>query len=316
MTKSSGTILDGGSGPEGRGAGMELRSGKNDELSVALEALRERPVVTESRDYARRWERAGKRGASVRGKVFGAAGAIAACAVAGFLLMTLPRSFELRHSPEREVIETTFGDTRALGLTDGSRIVLDRNSRLRVVYTGSGRDIDLLEGQARFEVAKDAHRPFRVHTKSAEVVAVGTTFEVSTQPARTTVTLLEGRVNVRTISATELVQPRVEALAPGQQLEIAADGALVDHQDVNVENVTAWERGTLVIDDAPLHEALEQMNRYSSTHIVVLGGPALQTRRVSGVFRIGDVETEALVLQKYFGLKESSRSELEIVLAR
>jgi transmembrane sensor len=123
-------------------------------------------------------------------------------------------------------------------------------------------------------------------------------------------------VNVRTISTTELVQPRVEALAPGQQLEIAADGALVNHQGVNVENVTVWERGTLVIDDAPLHEALEAMNRYSSTRIVVLGGPELQTRRISGVFRVGDVETEALVLQKYFRLEETSRSAAQIVLAR
>jgi transmembrane sensor len=287
---------------------------KNDELSVALEALRDRPIVTESRDYARRWEHARKGVVRARGVVFGVAGALAGCAIAIVAFTTLPLTFQLRHAVKQELIETPFGDTRALGLEDGSRIVLDRNSRLRVAYTRSGRDIDLLAGQARFEVAKDANRPFRVHTKSADVVAVGTTFEVSTQPARTTVTLLEGRVNVRTISATELVQPRVEVLAPGQQLEIAADGALVDHQAVNVENVTAWERGTLVIDDAPLHEALDQMNRYSSTRLVVQGGPALLTRRVSGVFRVGDVETEAVVLQKYFGLEEASRSEREIVL--
>jgi transmembrane sensor len=289
---------------------------KNDELSVALEGLRDRPIVTESRDYARRWEYARKRVVTARGVVFGVAGSLTACAIAIVAFTTLPLSLPLHHAAKKELIETAFGDTRALGLEDGSRIVLDRNSRLRVAYTGSGRDIELLAGQARFEVAKDAKRPFRVHTKSADVVAVGTTFEVSTQPARTTVTLLEGRVNVRTISGTELEQPRVEVLAPGQQLEIAADGVLVDHQAVNVENVTAWERGTLVIDDAPLHEALDQMNRYSSTRIVVQGAPALQTRRVSGVFRVGDVETEALVLQKYFGLKEASRSESEIVLAR
>ena len=289
---------------------------KNDELSVALEALRDRPIVTESRDYARRWEHARKRAVTVRGVVFGVAGGLAACALAIVAFTTLPLSLRLHPAAKKELVESSFGDTRALGLEDGSRIVLDRNSRLRVAYTGAGRDIDLLAGQARFEVARDAGRPFRVHTKSAEVVAVGTTFEVSTQPTRTTVTLLEGRVNVRPISATELAQPRVQVLAPGQQLEIAADGALVDHRAVNVENVTAWERGTLVIDDAPLHEALEEMNRYSSTRLVVQGGPALQTRRISGVFRVGDVETEALVLQKYFGLKETSRSGSEIVLAR
>jgi hypothetical protein len=37
---------------------------------------------------------------------------------------------------------------------------------------------------------------------------------------------------------------------------------------------------------------------------------------VSGVFRVGDVETEALVLRKYFGLRETARSEHEIVLTR
>ncbi len=62
-----------------------------------------------------------------------------------------------------------------------------------------------------------------------------------------------------------------------------------------------------------LREALAAINRYSTTRIVILGEP-LQSRRVSGVFRIGDVETEAGALQRYFGLKEASRSKGEIVL--
>jgi ferric-dicitrate binding protein FerR (iron transport regulator) len=45
-------------------------------------------------------------------------------------------------------------------------------------------------------------------------------------------------------------------------------------------------------------------------------GTALQARKVSGVFRSGDVDTEAVVLEKYFGLKEVSRSERQIVLER
>jgi len=65
----------------------------------------------------------------------------------------------------------------------------------------------------------------------------------------------------------------------------------------------------------PLPEALSQMNRYSVTQIVV-SGQDLQTRRVSGVFRVGDVETEALALQRYFNLREVSHSDREIVLQR
>jgi transmembrane sensor len=287
---------------------------KSDDLSVALESLRDRPIVTESRDYARRWEEASARAASVRGRLLGAAGAlVAACAIASFALFIF---YGTLHSTKKGLVQTAVDETLAVSLDDGSRIVLDRSSRLRVAYASTARDIELLDGQAHFEVAKDAHRPFRVHTKSAEIVAVGTTFDVTALPSRTKVTLIEGRVNVSAISAPPLVQVRVKALTAGEQLEITADGQLLDTPGVNIENVTAWRRGMVVIDDQPLPEALEVMNRYSPIHIVVQGGPALQSRRVSGVFRVGDVETEAIVLQKYFGLREAARSEREIVLAR
>ena len=287
---------------------------KRDELSVALEALRDRPIVRESRDYALRWEQTRAHAASVRGKVFRAAGAlVAACAIAGFGLFVLHQTV---HSTRKGLIETAAGQTLAVALEDGSRIVLDRSSRLRVAYTSTGRDLELLDGQARFEVAKDVHRPFRVHTNSAVVVAVGTTFDVAALPSRTKVTLIEGRVNVSALSAPRLVEVPVKVLNAGEQLEVTADGEVLEHEAVNVENVTAWQRGMVVIDDQPLPEALEVMNRYSPIHIVVQGGPALQSRRVSGVFRVGDVETESIILQKYFGLRETGRSESEIVLAR
>jgi transmembrane sensor len=292
-----------------------MKSFKNDELSVALEALRDRPIVSESRDYAHRWERTRARVESIRGKVFRAAGGVAAvCALATVAFFMLPGVPQ--HRTKQGLVETPVSETLAVALEDGSHIVLDRSSRLRVAYTSTGRDVELLEGQAHFEVAKDAHRPFRVHTKSAEVVAVGTTFDVSALPSSTKVTLIEGRVNVSTTSDRSAAEPHVKVLSPGQQLEITADGQLLDNESVNVENVTAWQRGVVVIDDEPLPEALEVMNRYSPTHIVVQGGPALQARRISGVFRVGDVETEALVLQKYFGLRETGRSSTQIVLAK
>jgi transmembrane sensor len=286
---------------------------RSDELSVALEALRNSPVVIESRNYARRWERARARRASLRGVMFGPTGAIAAaCVTVCIAIVALPRAVK---QPTSNLIETGTTATRTLALDDGSRIVLDRNSRLRVAFTNSDRDVELLDGQARFEAAKDAHRPFRVRTKSAEVVAIGTMFDVATLPMRTTVTLIEGRVNVRTITGTPQGESRVEALTPGQQLGITGDGQLLDKKMVQVENVTAWQRGTIVIDDAPLPEALAAMNHYSMTHIVVLD-PTLQSRRVSGTFRIGDVETETIALRRYFGLHETSRSGREIVLER
>jgi transmembrane sensor len=230
------------------------------------------------------------------------------CVVACFV-------FGIPRMGPKTVFATGVGETRPLVLDDGSRILLDTQSRLRVVFTAGARDIELLEGQAHFEVAKDTRRPFRVRTGSAEVVAVGTRFDVATLPARTTVTLIEGRVNVRTLPSAAHSEPQVAAMVPGQQLGITSDGQLLDQQVVKIENVTAWQRGTIVLDDVPLPDALAAMNRYSATQIVI-PAPWLQSRRVSGVFRVGDVETEALALQRYFGLRETSHSDREIVLGR
>ena len=280
---------------------------QRDELSVALEGLRHRPVVTESRDYAQRWQRS----ASRRRRVFGPIGALVIVGIAAgfgcFQLLVLKGS--------KDNIATLVGETRAVDLEDGTRMVLDTGSRVKVSFSDTARDIELLEGQAHFEVAPEARRPFRVHTRTVEVVAVGTAFDVAALPSRTTVTLLEGRVNVRAISGTAVASARVAMSNPGEQWGIDSAGQLLGEKEVKIASVTAWQRGNVVIDDAPLADALGIMNRYSNTHIVVRGS-ALQSRHVSGVFRIGDVETEALVLERYFGLKEISHSNDEIVLER
>jgi transmembrane sensor len=286
---------------------------ERDELSTALEGLRDRPLVAESRDYARRWERSRARSASVRGVMLKSGGAIAVACLLAYMASTILPSGLI--PPAVQVIATNVADRRTVTLSDNSRLVLDVSSQVRIAFTDTARDLELLEGQAHFEVAKDARRPFRVRTKAAEIVAVGTTFDVAALPVETTVTLIEGRVNVRAISGTPHADGGTQLLTPGQQLGISADGRLLSTRAVKVESVTAWQRGTVVIDDMPVQEALAVMNRYSKQHIVVLG-TSVRTRKVSGVFRSGDVDTEAIVLEKYFGLKEVSRSEQEIVLER
>jgi transmembrane sensor len=285
---------------------------ERDELSTALQELRHRPMVTQSRGYARRWERSSERAASLRVVMFVSAATIAAAGMLAYLAFSMVST---RQGVPAEIIETRIGETRAVMLSDGSRLVLDTTSRARIAFTWAARDIELLEGQAHFEVAKDRVRPFRVRTGSAEVVAVGTLFDVAASSGRTTVTLIEGRVNVRSIAGTRQAKAKLEVMRPGQQLGVSSDGRFLGAKTVNVENVTAWQRGAIVIDDLPLPEALGVMNRYSAQHIVVSGAD-LQSHRVSGVFRIGDVETETVVLEKFFGLREVSRSEHEIDLQR
>jgi transmembrane sensor len=270
------------------------------ELAAALEALRSRPVVSESREQARLWTRRRR----LRRLWLPVLGAATVLVLLGLGLSYLPRT------PAATELVTAIGETRSVTLEEGSRIVLDARSRIRVRLGVHAREIELLDGQAQFEVAHDRERPFRVRTGQCEIVAVGTRFTVARLPASTTVTLIEGQVQVRTLAAGA---SRLPVLAPGQQLQIASDGQLLDEKPVELESVTAWQRGSIVLDDLPLTDALAVLNRYSATQIVIHGA-LLQDRRISGVFRAGDVDTEALVLKRYFGLKESSRSVSLIVL--
>jgi transmembrane sensor len=287
---------------------------KSNDLDVwrALERLRNRPVVAESRDYARRWSRSYARSQSARRIVFGRPGAVAALCMAVALLAVIPVSVS---PPRNDLIETGSLEMRTDVLPDGSTVMLNTNSRLRVDFKPESRDIELLEGEAHFEVAKNPQRPFRVRAGAAEIVAVGTVFDVSERATKTTVTLIEGRVDVHSIADTGTDGPVIDTLSPAQQLAVAGDGRILGKTVAQVANVTAWQHGTVNLDDIPLAEALDQVNRYSAGKITV-ADPSLAGMRISGVFRIGDTEAFVAALERYFGLKANWRPDRSVTLER
>jgi len=94
------------------------------------------------------------------------------------------------------VYSTAPGERRTLTLTDGSTVELNARSRIRVAYSSTGRDVELLEGQALFKVARSPSRPFVVHSGDSSVRAVGTQFDVNRSHGAMIVTVVEGRVAV------------------------------------------------------------------------------------------------------------------------
>ena len=91
---------------------------------------------------------------------------------------------------------TDIGERRSITLADGSTVDLNARSKLRIEFSKNERRVELLEGQALFQVAKDHSRPFIVASGEATVRAVGTQFDVYRKAGGTTVTVLEGRVAV------------------------------------------------------------------------------------------------------------------------
>jgi len=101
------------------------------------------------------------------------------------------------------------GEQRSIALADGSIIDLNARSRIRVRLSKDERDVELLQGQALFHVAKDNSRPFVVRSDTTVVRAVGTEFDVYRKKNGTVITVLEGRVVVESpYAATDQLSPR------------------------------------------------------------------------------------------------------------
>jgi len=125
---------------------------------------------------------------------------------------------------QRNTYSTDIGEQRSIVLNDGSTIELNSRTRVRVRFSDAERDVDLLDGQALFRVAKNPARPFIVHSGSARVRAVGTQFDVYKRTSGTTVTVVEGRVAVTPdpYSASPPLRERVEG--PGVRTPLALSG--------------------------------------------------------------------------------------------
>lgn len=235
---------------------------------------------------------------------------VTAAAAATAAAVVLPRVDDWRG-----VYHTRKGQQRQVILSDGSRLMLDTDTRLRVSFSDAERRLTLERGQAHFKVAKDAARPFRVFVGDDEVRAVGTAFDVRKDGAGCKVTLEEGIVAVYRAGAPKVDGVRAPAavLKPGQQARLAP-AVPVQVASVDLDRVQAWRYGRLVFDSAPLGEAVDDINRYGGRQ-VVLSDPALANIKVSGVFHTTDPDAFVEAITAAFPVKLASEDSRELVLA-
>jgi transmembrane sensor len=204
---------------------------------------------------------------------------------------------------------TDVGGQRLEVLADGSRVRLNTDSKVVVDFGSETRRVRLVRGEAFFEVAHDAARPFVVAADGAEVRALGTKFDVRRNGDSVRVVLLEGRVQVR---REGVVEARV--LTPNQAVTVSAAGVSAPVA-ANAEVAAGWTTGRLTFTGAPLREAIGEVNRYSVRKIVLDAPASLAEARVSGQFVAGDTEAFVAGVQAVYGLRVVSRTDREIRLA-
>jgi len=208
---------------------------------------------------------------------------------------------------------TAIGEQRSVTLADGSVVILNTDSKVRVEWNKTERLIELVRGEGQFHVAKNPDRPFLVSTNYATVKAIGTVFNVRKERAGTQVVVLEGRVKLTAAtSAATLAQTRGKnqraAERPtdtGVSFELAAGrrAAVTSHgidPDIgpSVESVAAWTQRRLIFRDQRLEDVVSEFNRYRTQPMVVDDGQ-LANLRISGVFELGDADSLLVYLKSF-----------------
>ena len=201
---------------------------------------------------------------------------------------------------------TDVGEQRTARLDDGSTIVLNTGTELRVELSERQRAVHLLKGEALFNVASDPLRPFRVLSDHTVAQAIGTSFVVRRQAGQTIVTVIEGQVAVASGSNHN------EQLAAGVRARVAND--VIETAPVaNPVAVTAWRSGRLIFDGETLAEAVAEFNRYNKVQIVVEDAQ-LAAERVSGVFDAHQPQSLVLFLERSGAIEPAIADGGRIVL--
>jgi transmembrane sensor len=209
-----------------------------------------------------------------RAVLMGAAAACVAAAVTG--------TAAVRHLLAEEAYATNIGEAKEIALSDGSLVTLNTNTRITVRYTKALRQIMLLQGEALFDVAKNARRPFIVLAHDTQVRAVGTSFTVKLLPQQVVQVLVrEGVIEIRRPDVPEAPPVRLAAnnmaLAP-----VKAPISTAPMPNLQVSRNLAWRQGRIDFDNETLADAAREFGRYSDIQIRM--APGLEGQTVTGLF--------------------------------
>lgn len=204
---------------------------------------------------------------------------------------------------ESAVYRTDRGKHELVSLPDGSQVRIGARSSVAVNYTDEGRYLVLEGGEAFFEVAHDANRPFIVQAGSVSVRAVGTGFNVRRAAERVMITVSQGTVDVvpqyRTRQSDLERKVRVSA---GERITFSSVDPNPAVVSSDPESALAWQQGRLEFVDEPLRIVVATINRYSRRELI-LTDPRLGEMTFTGTVHEGRVDEWLEALKAVFPIE-------------
>ena len=208
---------------------------------------------------------------------FGLAGGVAAAGIGFAFLATGQQAQALTFRTKR-------GEMQNFSLEDGTKILLNTDSEIRVMLDNNLRKVEFVRGEAIFDVAYDEHRPFLVDAKSFMTRAVGTSFALrKTLGIAPQIVVKKGSVDLTPYNSTSLrvdANTQVTVFSGGRVLRKMLTGPELDRELI-------WREGKIAFNDTSLRDAIATFARYGDTYIEV-NDPALLNETVTGVFSSND----------------------------
>ncbi|UDF32516.1 UNVERIFIED_ORG: FecR family protein (plasmid) [Roseateles sp. XES5] len=240
-----------------------------------------------------------RRGRWAAGLAFAVAATVAAVFAAPALLLRLQAD-----------VMTATGESRTVTLADGSQVNLSGGSAIGVDITPEERRVRLLSGEAFFDVAHDAARPFTVEAGEARVVVLGTAFDVALDPSSTTVQLARGVVGLSGAATSTVAE-----MAPGDMATVDHDTGEITRETVPVGEIAAWRNGLLFVNNVTVESVVARLQRYHPAWISLPDG-TLGRQRVTGLYDLTDPDRALRALVQPLGGKVRAVSNYVRVVSR
>ncbi len=179
--------------------------------------------------------------------------------------------YRLSHSSSEEkmmynTIITPKGGEYKLLLPDGTRIAVNAMSSLRypIKFNADKREVELLSGEAYFEVNKVNHDqqriPFIVKTKGEILTVLGTVFNINSYSDKTITTLVEGSIQLENEQSKVLLRPTDQAIYSTRESQYTI-------RTVDPYYLTAWTGGKFAYEKASIDQVMEDIARWYDVHI-------------------------------------------------
>lgn len=182
---------------------------------------------------------------------------------------SLSYSKNVGHTIDPDVYNTIKiprGGEYNLILADGTRIYLNAESQLRypVQFSGNTREVELT-GEAYFEVARNADKPFIVKTNGMDIEVLGTSFNLNAylNTGKVFTTLVEGSVKINKQGSSD-----IWLLKPDEQATFDLAIGQAEIKKVNVGLYTAWKDGYFSFYDNRLEDIMMTLTRWYSAEVV------------------------------------------------